>query len=35
LYGTKADRLHLHAEQLRFIHPISLEEVTLKVPAPF
>mgnify|MGYP001560809711 CR=1 FL=1 len=35
LYGTKADRLHLHAEQLRFIHPATQEEVTLKVPAPF
>ena len=25
LYGTKADRLHLHAERITFVHPISKE----------
>ncbi len=29
LYGTKANRLHLHAESLTFIHPISKEELTI------
>ena len=27
LYGTPADRLHLHAECLRFIHPVTGEMV--------
>lgn len=35
LYGNKDSRLHLHADQLRFTHPIHEKEVTLKVPAPF
>jgi tRNA pseudouridine32 synthase/23S rRNA pseudouridine746 synthase len=35
LYGFKKDRLYLHAEQLEFIHPITLQPVILKVPAPF
>lgn len=35
LYGTRADRLHLHAEQLIFHHPETHEEITLTVPAPF
>lgn len=35
LYGKKANRLHLHAEQLTFIHPISKEEMTFKVEADF
>ncbi len=35
LYGSKNSRLHLHAEQLRFVHPIDQNEVTLRVPAPF
>lgn len=29
LYGTKANRLHLHAEQITFTHPISKEIVIL------
>jgi tRNA pseudouridine32 synthase/23S rRNA pseudouridine746 synthase len=28
LYGTKANRLHLHAESITFIHTISKEIVT-------
>jgi tRNA pseudouridine32 synthase/23S rRNA pseudouridine746 synthase len=28
LYGTKADRLHLHAERITFVHPISKEIIT-------
>jgi tRNA pseudouridine32 synthase/23S rRNA pseudouridine746 synthase len=35
LYGYKEDRLYLHAEQLEFIHPVTLKPVVLKVPAPF
>ncbi len=30
LYGKKADRLHLHADQLRFVHPIYKKEITLE-----
>ncbi|MFI3247623.1 MAG: pseudouridine synthase [Rikenellaceae bacterium] len=39
LYGREADdsttRLHLHAEQITFTHPVSGESVTLSVAAPF
>lgn len=35
LYGKKANRLHLHAEQLTFTHPISKEEMTFTVEAEF
>ncbi|ARN77228.1 RNA pseudouridine synthase [Nonlabens spongiae] len=35
LYGKRADRLHLHAEQLVFEHPVTKEEIHLKVEAPF
>lgn len=35
LYGKKADRLHLHAEQITFIHPISKEEMTFTKAADF
>lgn len=35
LYGFKKDRLYLHAEQLEFIHPVTLQPVILNVPAPF
>lgn len=35
LYGSKDSRLHLHAEQLRFVHPVDQKEMTLRVPAPF
>jgi tRNA pseudouridine32 synthase/23S rRNA pseudouridine746 synthase len=29
LYGTKADRLHLHAEEITFTHPVSKEKMTI------
>jgi tRNA pseudouridine32 synthase/23S rRNA pseudouridine746 synthase len=35
LYGKKADRLHLHAESLSFIHPVSKEEMTFTSAPPF
>ncbi len=35
LYGHKKDRLYLHAEQIEFIHPVTLKAVILEVPAPF
>jgi tRNA pseudouridine32 synthase/23S rRNA pseudouridine746 synthase len=30
LYGSKANRLHLHAESLTFEHPISKKQISLK-----
>jgi tRNA pseudouridine32 synthase/23S rRNA pseudouridine746 synthase len=35
LYGTKAERLHLHAEYLSFMHPESKEWMEFEVIAPF
>lgn len=35
LYGTKGDRLHLHAEQIEFFDPITRKPLLLSVPAPF
>ena len=35
LYGTKANRLHLHAESLTFTHPITKKELTIICKAPF
>jgi tRNA pseudouridine32 synthase/23S rRNA pseudouridine746 synthase len=35
LYGTKANRLHLHAESITFNHPISKETVTVTIAAEF
>ncbi|WP_162127884.1 RluA family pseudouridine synthase [Flavobacterium phycosphaerae] len=35
LYGTKANRLHLHAESITFQHPISKEMMTITVAADF
>lgn len=35
LYGTKANRLHLHAESITFQHPISRELITISVDADF
>jgi len=35
LYGKKANRLHLHAESLTFIHPISREELTIQKESEF
>ncbi|ELS32281.1 MULTISPECIES: RluA family pseudouridine synthase [Pseudanabaena] len=37
LYGCQiaTDRLHLHARELTFTHPRSLEEIRLQIPVPF
>lgn len=35
LYGKKGSRLHLHAEKIRFIHPFSKVEMTIKKEAEF
>lgn len=35
LYGKKSNRLHLHAEQLIFIHPITKEILTIQEAADF
>lgn len=35
LYGKKSNRLHLHAEQISFIHPTNKEKMTFKVDADF
>ncbi len=35
LYGTQANRLHLHAQHLSFIHPISKKPLTFEVAPDF
>lgn len=35
LYGTKANRLHLHAKAITFTHPVSGEIMTIEVKAEF
>ncbi|WP_420911141.1 pseudouridine synthase [Vibrio aestuarianus] len=35
LYGTKAERLHLHAERLSFEHPYTKQRMTFTVSADF
>ncbi|MFT5165877.1 MAG: tRNA pseudouridine32 synthase/23S rRNA pseudouridine746 synthase [Saprospiraceae bacterium] len=35
LYGTKANRLHLHAESIEFLHPVSRERIKVEVDATF
>lgn len=35
LYGKKANRLHLHAEEITFIHPTSKKEMTFAVAPEF
>jgi tRNA pseudouridine32 synthase/23S rRNA pseudouridine746 synthase len=35
LYGKKENGLHLHAEQITFLHPISKEEISIQKNAPF
>jgi tRNA pseudouridine32 synthase/23S rRNA pseudouridine746 synthase len=35
LYGSKANRLHLHAESLTFEHPISKKQISLKAEIHF
>lgn len=34
-YGTKSDRLYLHAESIRFLHPITKEELLIEREADF
>lgn len=35
LYGHPADRLYLHAETIRFIHPSTGQLLTIEAPCPF
>ena len=35
LYGVKSDRLHLHAESISFLHPVSGKEISLSVEEEF
>lgn len=35
LYGTPADRLHLHAAKITFLQPTTKEELTIVAPTPF
>ena len=35
LYGTKADRLYLHAEELTFFHPVTRKTITVTARADF
>jgi tRNA pseudouridine32 synthase/23S rRNA pseudouridine746 synthase len=35
LYGTKNERLHLHAAQIQFTHPLSKEKLRINCPPPF
>jgi tRNA pseudouridine32 synthase/23S rRNA pseudouridine746 synthase len=35
LYGSAADRLHLHAASLAFTHPLSGERMCFTLPVPF
>ena len=35
LYGTKQDRLHLHAEFIAFTHPTTQEKMSFRVPPDF
>ncbi|MBE7645841.1 RluA family pseudouridine synthase [Tenacibaculum finnmarkense genomovar ulcerans] len=35
LYGVTANRLHLHAQKISFIHPVLKKIVTFKSPTPF
>ncbi|GAB5418675.1 MAG: pseudouridine synthase [Crocinitomicaceae bacterium] len=34
-YGKRDKRLHLHAEQLTFVHPVTRERITVEAAAPF
>lgn len=35
LYGIRADRLHLHAGYIAFVHPSTMEKITFEVADPF
>lgn len=35
LYGRKANRLHLHAAFIKFVHPGSRQEISFQIPSDF
>lgn len=35
LYGKRANRLHLHAERISFVHPATKKQFTMQCDAPF
>ena len=35
LYGTHASRLHLHAQTIIFVHPVTGREIYITTPCPF
>ena len=35
LYGKRADRLHLHAAYIKFVHPTTKAQITFEVADPF
>lgn len=35
LYGKRSTRLHLHAERIEFIHPVSQKKIEVEIPAEF
>ena len=35
IYGNQGDRLHLHADQIELVHPVSGEQMTIQVRAEF
>ncbi len=35
LYGNRGDRLHLHAEMITFLHPVSGKEISVSVESDF
>ena len=35
LYGTKSDRLYLHAKSLQFKHPVTKVDLHIEAPTPF
>jgi tRNA pseudouridine32 synthase/23S rRNA pseudouridine746 synthase len=35
LYGQRSTRLHLHAERIEFMHPVSGKRIAVEVPAEF
>jgi tRNA pseudouridine32 synthase/23S rRNA pseudouridine746 synthase len=35
LYGTKGERLHLHAQMLEFEHPVKKERMRITCDVPF
>ena len=35
LYGQRSNRLHLHAEELTFFHPVEKRDMTFRIECPF